>query len=81
MGTTLGVTGAVGDAVGAASAVELQLRMADALTDEPEKASDATNAGSPPSQHTNVSVDMPPKAYDPMDETLAGMRTLESFVP
>ena len=40
----------------------LQLTMADALTLEPSNASGATYAGSPPSQHTNVRLDMPPKA-------------------
>ena len=88
-GATVGLC--VGDSVGggtvgardtgAAVGIRLQLRISDALTLEPSNASDATYAGSLPSQHTNVSVDMPPKAYDPMDETFAGIRTLESFVP
>ena len=44
------------------TATLLQLTMADALMLEPSNASGATYAGSPPSQHTDVSVDMPPKA-------------------
>ena len=41
---------------------------------------ESTLDGLLPSQHTNVSVDIDAKAYDPMVVTEAGMRTLVSLV-
>ena len=55
--------------------------MDDVLTPEPANAAELTVEGSPPSQHTNVSVGMPPKELSPRVATLAGILTLASLLP
>ena len=55
--------------------------MDDVLTPESANAAELTVEGSPPSQHTNVSVGMPPKELSPRVATLAGILTLASLLP